>query len=530
MDITTALRKLTIRTRMYGSVVVTVLLIALVGGSGIWGMFRIQNSGTLFIEGPFMNSVHLGSLNRHFGDARKEEKSMIILFKQDLKERREAWDNAMAGVQTDIKELKKSTAENESLGLIKSLEDEIEKYKKNFESKINNFAFYSDSRAVEQDLAYMQRAAEDAQRLIGELRINLEKDSGDARAKIVSSEKETLVIFGCVLTISILFVVAFTLVNLNSILNPIVEAKRISTAIASGSLNVQIGIEGMDECAELMRSLQEMQASLSSTVQGVRNSAESISIASNEVAGGSQDLSQRTERSAASIQDSSNELQQVTETVQKSTETALKASELAGFASNIAQQGRQVVSRVVETMAEIHGSSKHIADITNLIDAISFQTNILALNAAVEAARAGDQGRGFAVVASEVRALAKRSAQAAQEIRQLIESSVEKIELGSQLGNQAGSTMTEIVSSIGNASDMIGEVSASSIEQSTRLASVNDAVSQLEGMTQQNAALVEQSAAASDSLKEQALKLNQLMQYFQLDQSGYTKQHLQLSQ
>jgi methyl-accepting chemotaxis protein len=252
----------------------------------------------------------------------------------------------------------------------------------------------------------------------------------------------------------------------------------------------------------------------------VQNATESIGTASAEIATGNQDLSARTEQTASNLQQAASSMEQLTGTVKQSADSARHANQLATSAAEVAARGGQVVSQVVATMDDINASSKKIADIIGVIDGIAFQTNILALNAAVEAARAGEQGRGFAVVASEVRSLAQRSAEAAKEIKGLIGASVEKVEGGSRLVADAGRTMAEIVSSVQRVSDIIGEITAASAEQSDGIGQINTSVSQLDQMTQQNSALVEQSAAAADSLKEQAVKLAQVVGTFKLGGPG----------
>ena len=239
-------------------------------------------------------------------------------------------------------------------------------------------------------------------------------------------------------------------------------------------------------------------------------------MSSSEVATGNADLSQRTEHTASNLQQTASSIEQLSGTVRQSADAASTANQLAASAATVARRGGEVVSQVVSTMDEINTSSKKIADIIGVIDGIAFQTNILALNAAVEAARAGEQGRGFAVVASEVRGLAKRSGDAAREIKSLIGASVEKVESGSRLVADAGSTMNEIVASVQRVSDMIGDITAASNEQSQGIGQVNTAVTQLDRMTQQNAALVEQSAAAAESLKQQATRLNEVVGAFRL--------------
>src|SRR5881392_671964 len=260
-----------------------------------------------------------------------------------------------------------------------------------------------------------------------------------------------------------------------------------------------------------------MQAALRHMVGQVRTSTDSISNASAEIATGNQDLSARTEQTAANLQQAASSMEQLTGTVRQSADSARQANQLATSAAEVAARGGQLVEEVVSTMDEINASSKKISDIIGVIDGIAFQTNILALNAAVEAARAGEQGRGFAVVAGEVRNLAQRSAEAAKEIKALIGASVDKVESGARLVADAGKTMQEIVGSVQRVTDIIGEITAASSEQSDGIGQVSTSVTQLDQMTQQNAALVEESTAAAESLKEQAVRLAKVVGTFRLD-------------
>ena len=262
--------------------------------------------------------------------------------------------------------------------------------------------------------------------------------------------------------------------------------------------------------------LKRVIARMESAMAEVRSSASNIQVASTEIATGTADLSTRTEQTASNLQQAASSMDQLTGTVGSTAESAGQATRLASTAAEIAERGGDVVSQVVTTMGEINASSKKIADIIGTIDGIAFQTNILALNAAVEAARAGEQGRGFAVVATEVRSLAQRSATAAKEIKLLIDSSVDRVDAGSRLVAQAGATMTDIVGSVQNVSNIISEISAASREQSQGIVLVTDSVNQLEQMTQQNSALVEQSTAAAESLRDQAQRLNEVLQGFNL--------------
>ncbi|OGP03750.1 MAG: hypothetical protein A2Z93_13525 [Curvibacter sp. GWA2_64_110] len=291
------------------------------------------------------------------------------------------------------------------------------------------------------------------------------------------------------------------------------EAQQTLAELANGNLalDVQPAPDG-----SLLDSLQRLSSVLRAMLGDIRHATQNMAIASSEIATGNQDLSQRTEQTASNLQRTASSMEVLTGTVRQSADAARQAYQLAATAAEVAARGGEVVGKVVTTMGDINHSSKKISDIIGVIDGIAFQTNILALNAAVEAARAGEQGRGFAVVASEVRALAGRSAEAAKEIKDLISASVDKVDSGSRLVQDAGSTMEEIVNSVRRVSDIIGEITAASSEQSSGIGEVNRAINVLDQMTQQNAALVEQSAAAAGSLKDQAHKLEQAVQAFRL--------------
>jgi methyl-accepting chemotaxis protein len=303
-----------------------------------------------------------------------------------------------------------------------------------------------------------------------------------------------------------------------SITAPIHRAVEVAQTVAGGDLRARIEVRSNDETGQLLAALKHMNEALVETVGTVRGNANSVATASNQIAQGNADLSQRTEEQASNLQQTAASMEQLTATVKQNADTARQAAQMATSASTVAAQGGEVVGRVVATMEDISASSKKIADIIGTIDGIAFQTNILALNAAVEAARAGEQGRGFAVVASEVRSLAQRSAQAAKEIKGLIGASVEKVAAGTALVDDAGRTMGEIVSQVKRVSDLISEISAASVEQTSGIGQIGDAVSQLDQVTQQNAALVEESAAAAESLKVQAVQLAQAVAFFTLDE------------
>ncbi|MBC3871203.1 methyl-accepting chemotaxis protein [Undibacterium oligocarboniphilum] len=319
------------------------------------------------------------------------------------------------------------------------------------------------------------------------------------------------------------FVSAYFL--LRAISQPLHQALRQFGAIGNGDLTQQLKPASKDEMGELVAGLENMRQSLVQTVTMVRQGSSSIAISAEEIATGNMDLSSRTEQQAASLEETASSMEELTSTVQQNADNARQANTLALTASEVATKGGKVVGDVVHTMSSIKDSSKKIFDIIGVIDGIAFQTNILALNAAVEAARAGEQGRGFAVVASEVRNLAQRSANAAKEIKELISNSVDKIEEGSQLVDNAGKTMDEIVVSIKSVADIMAEITAASAEQSDGINQVNQAITKMDEATQQNAALVEEAAAAAGSMREQAENLNQAVGIFKLqaEASGYQR-------
>jgi len=300
------------------------------------------------------------------------------------------------------------------------------------------------------------------------------------------------------------------------ITRPMASALRAAEGIAQGDLTHNLDVEGQDETAQLLHAMEAMRTSLSTVVSKVRHGSESVATASAEIAQGNHDLSSRTEQQASALEQTAASMEELGSTVKDNAESSRQANQLAANASTVAQQGGDVVSQVVETMKGINESSRKISDIISVIDGIAFQTNILALNAAVEAARAGEQGRGFAVVASEVRSLAQRSAEAAKEIKNLINASVERVEQGTALVDKAGVTMTEVVSSIKRVTDIMGEISSASQEQASGVAQVGEAVQHMDTATQQNAALVEQMAAAASSLKSQSQELVEVVSTFKL--------------
>jgi len=346
--------------------------------------------------------------------------------------------------------------------------------------------------------------------------------SGDAAAR---NYRKVLWINAVSIGLAVLAGIALGIAMTRSVTRPLQQAVKLAGAVAAGDLSTRIDARGKDETAQLLQSLARMNDSLARIVGQVRNGSDSIATGSAQIATGNQDLSQRTEEQASNLQQTAASMEQISGTVRNNSETAALASKMATQACATAISGGQAVGTVVATMQDIAASSRKIADIIGVIDGIAFQTNILALNAAVEAARAGEQGRGFAVVAGEVRTLASRSAEAAREIKSLIGASVEQVETGARQVDAAGTSMAEIVAQVQHVTQLIGEISSATAQQATGIGQVGEAVNQLDQVTQQNAALVEESAAAADSLRQQAARLAEVVSVFRLVGAEAPAQH-----
>lgn len=340
-------------------------------------------------------------------------------------------------------------------------------------------------------------------------------DAKTTEANKTSTQSVTIIL--TITGIALLLSITLGFFITRAITRPLNQAVTVAQTVAAGDLTSRIEVTSKDETGQLLQALKDMNESLVGIVSEVRNGTATIAMASDEIATGNLDLSSRTEQQASSLEETASSMEELTSTVKQNAENARQANTLSLSASEVAIKGGAVVGQVVETMNGINESARKIADIIGVIDGIAFQTNILALNAAVEAARAGEQGRGFAVVATEVRNLAQRSAAAAKEIKLLIDDSVGRVDVGSKLVAQAGVTMTEVVSSVKRVTDIVSEITAASNEQSSGIEQINEAIVQMDHVTQQNAALVEQAAAAAASLKEQAAKLERTVDVFKLD-------------
>ncbi len=513
------MRHFSIRLRMQGAIAMVLALFSLVGLTGLVGGNTLASLNHEFMEHSIKEVQNLGDVNVALGRVRVHEKAMIIDYQDGLAvlKHREAWLAEIKQVNSALSSLLEGE-EDEDNPLARAAAKDLEAY-----AKATQVVLEKMQNGEYDDVRVADKALDDAKHLVNKVGSNL-----TAIAKIVNEEaaanqagfdaqmKQTLWTFLAAMGLVIVVVVPLTLMNSRSITTPSSHAREVAMAIADGNLTAEIHTEGKDETADLLRALAHMQKELGSVVGDVRRASESIHVASSEVASGNADLSHRTETTASSLQQTASSMEQLTSSVRHSAEAAVHADQLASSASSVAERGGQVVHQVVQTMGDIHTASRKIADIIGVIDGIAFQTNILALNAAVEAARAGEQGRGFAVVASEVRSLAGRSAAAAREIKTLIQASVERIDGGTRLVQDAGTTMTDIVQSVQRVTETIQGITQATAQQSDGISQVNGAVSHLDQMTQQNAALVEQSAAAAESLRDQAERLNAVVARFRV--------------
>jgi methyl-accepting chemotaxis protein len=519
MGLQSLMRHFSIRLRMLGAIGVVLALLGIVGGAGLWGMSRQSAISHEFVGHAFEETLTLSRLRVALADMSRHEKDMVIQYEspEQLSLANLQWEKARQEVDRQIAHMLQGEEDEDNV-LLREMQQRLKDYVAAVEPVIGQIkAGGYDSATVANRM--LARAHEQYAVLLGDMQkiegvIMAEAAALQAEEQAVS--EQTMLWFAVAVAVAALVVVPTTLANMQSICQPLNAAHKLAAAIAKGDLTQPVQTQGKDELTTLMYALGMMQASLARIVGEVRKSTERIGTSSVEIASGNQDLSNRTEQAAGSLQQAASSLEQINGMVRQSAEGARQASAMAVANAEVAARGGQVVNQVVTTMDDINQSSRKIGDIIGVIDGIAFQTNILALNAAVEAARAGEAGRGFAVVAGEVRNLARRSAEAAQEIKVLIGASVDKVEAGTQLVAEAGQTIGEIVTHAQKISAFIGEITTAANEQSQGIGQVNSAVGQLDQMTQQNAALVEESAAAAENLRDQARRLASVVATFQL--------------
>jgi methyl-accepting chemotaxis protein len=513
------LRRFTIRARMLGAVAMVIAMFAIIGGTGLVGGLQLKALNHEVAASTTAGLQLIAQLRGHLATVRTAEKQMVIDYENGIAvlKQRELWAAEVDATRKALADLlaQPDSAAGQNARRFVELLDAYATATKPVLDQVQNGA-YDNTRTVDKMLGRAKQNMTGAEAELDKLAALVNEQTAAGEARFDRAMTLLAIIFGGTLAVIVAIVAPLTLLNARSIIEPMRQARDVARAIAAGDLTQTVNDNGRDETSELLRALAEMQQWLQGIVGDVRGASSQIEVASREVAAGNADLSQRTEQTAGSLQQTASSMEQLTGTVGQSADAARQANQLAGSAAEVAQRGGKVVAEVVSTMVEINSSSKKIADIIGVIDGIAFQTNILALNAAVEAARAGEQGRGFAVVAGEVRSLAQRSAGAAREIKGLIGNSVEKVESGSRLVADAGTTMGEIVASVQRVADIIGEISAAAAEQTAGIGQINGAVNTLDEMTQQNAALVEQSAAAATSLSEQAARLAALVGRFRL--------------
>ncbi|KIF80196.1 methyl-accepting chemotaxis protein [Noviherbaspirillum autotrophicum] len=449
--------------------------------------------------------------------ARVSRSIVLLADENEINEQLRKITDARGKYDAALAELEKLPASEEGKALRAKIKEAQEAVRPMNDRIIELAKANKDAEATELLLKQAGPATQTWQDLLEQF-IDLQQEISKKDAAAAHSAFEQASLLMSVLTAAAVLLGAFIAWHLTrSITRPLNAAMSLAQAVAGGDLTRSIAVEGRDETAQLMQSLKNMNESLARIVGEVRRGTDTIATASSEIASGNQDLSSRTEQQAGSLEETASSMEELTSTVKQNADNALQANQLARSASEVAAKGGAVVAQVVETMGAINDSARKIADIIGVIDGIAFQTNILALNAAVEAARAGEQGRGFAVVASEVRNLAQRSATAAKDIKALISDSVEKVGSGAKLVDAAGATMEEVVAGVKRVTDIMDEITAASREQASGIAQVNDAITQMDQVTQQNAALVEEAAAAAESLQDQAAGLARAVSVFRVD-------------
>ncbi|MBP8832703.1 MAG: MCP four helix bundle domain-containing protein [Acidovorax sp.] len=515
-----ALGRLSIRTRLYFGTIFSLVLLVIIGAMGFIALDRTRGTLEVLFSQRVQTLTDMSDLRTALGDLRRAEKDIIINFNNtvEVAALRESWGKTLAALRKSLADVRQVQAGDAAFvaAIDKSL-DEIKQYEAGIVpifDQIERAQIDGAGGGAYADRLKTHMEATD--QLFSRLATSAREQMQEARQGVDTLAATMSGLIGVALVLALAVLIPLTNLSVRSITRSLAQARDLAERIAGGDLSRDTQALNHDEVGQLVTAMGRMQQSLRGLVRQVQDAAGNISTASSEIATGNHDLSQRTEQTAANLEEAASSMEMLTSTVQQSAQASRQASDFASSAAEVAARGGAVVSQVVSTMDQITTSSRKIADITGVIDSIAFQTNILALNAAVEAARAGEQGRGFAVVASEVRSLAQRSAGAAKEIKELIGSSVERVEDGSRLVSQAGQTMTEIVGSVRRVSGIIHEITASAAEQSDNIGHISQSVTQLDQMTQQNAALVEQSTAASESLREQALQLTRAVSQFKL--------------
>jgi methyl-accepting chemotaxis protein len=493
--------------------------LVLMAGMSLWSLDQAVSASQSLVDSELEAVRALGDARAGVGNMRRFEKDLFLNLAEEeqLNRYHEAWRREVQGTQATLDRLQPLLPEAERAAA-QGMRAAIGRYAGVVESIVKNIQIgqINDPWAANKAMEPSKAEIRTADQAIGQIGEGVTRRMNDTAAALATLERQVRVVSltSAAVVLAAALVLAYLIAS--RISTPLQEAVQVIEQVAGGDLTVTVRSRGSDETARVMHGIARMQQSLIRIVGQIRSGVETVAHASAEIATGNQDLSNRTEAAASNLQETAASMVELNSTMHSSAEAARTASQLAVANAEVAARGGQVVGQVVATMEEINHSSKKISDIIGVIDGIAFQTNILALNAAVEAARAGEQGRGFAVVAGEVRNLAQRSAEAAKEIKGLIGTSVDRVEAGTRLVGEAGSTIGEVVANAQRVADMIGEITAASGEQSRGVGQVNAAVNQLDQMTQQNAALVEESAAAAATLRSSAEHLNLAVAVFRL--------------
>ncbi|MDC8772830.1 methyl-accepting chemotaxis protein [Roseateles albus] len=514
------LQDFTVRARLYALAGISVLVLLVVGLTGLYSLNEAKSAFKHFVDNDNQSLALTSKIRAEAGNLRRYEKDMALNLDDAaaVDKYRADWAKTYVALDKAVQELNKLDIPKDVQDELRDINSGMKSYKGEMESfmgKLGEKAF-ADPASANKALGAAKKAIRPMEAKLEEMVASIDKDALHEVETIAANEVAIRRSLIFVLLGGVLVIGVYTFFNLRSILQPLTEVQKSAERIAGQDLSENIVVHGKCETGDLLRGVKAMQTSLRDVVGNVRSATDSIATASAEVAAGGHDLSHRTEQAASNLEETASAMEELTASVRHNADSARQANQLAVDAAQVAQRGGAVVGEVVQTMSRISASSNKISDIISTIDGIAFQTNILALNAAVEAARAGEQGRGFAVVASEVRSLAQRSAEAAKEIKGLITASGESVEAGAVLVSRAGDTMQEVIASIGRVGSIVAEISHATGEQSSGISQIGMAITQLDNMTQQNAALVEQSAAAAQSLQVQADELARSVAVFKL--------------